>query len=274
MHKVASLNGEFVEAAAAKIGAVSTAAFYGRGVFTTVAIYAGEPFLWDKHLARLRRDMERVGLSKTDLSSIENSLVRLLRMNEVDNGRARITVFDRSSGPIWGNGDAAGSTVLIMTGDLRETDSEFRLTVSPFPINSRSPLAGIKSCNYLENLMAIEEAKSRGFGEAIRLNERGEVTSVCMANLFWGSDGQLFTPSLATGCLPGTTREFVIESLDCIETADGVDGLRQADSVYICSAGLGVRQIWALDERIFERLDHEILHLLPPKHTKTRMSAS
>lgn len=274
MHKVASLNGEFIAAEKAKISAAASAAFYGRGVFTTVAIYGGKPFLWDKHLRRLQRDADKIGLKGVEIGAVGNSLIDVIKHNEVENGRTRITIYDRASSGAWEIGSKSGAAILIVTGGLREAVRHPRLTVSPFPINSRSPLAGVKSCNYLENLMAIEEAQRRGLDEGVRLNERGEVTSGCMANLFWELDGRLFTPSLVTGCLAGTTREFLMESLDCEEVAVGIEALQQVDGVYICSAGLGVSQISSLDERTFEHRDREILHLIPPKHTKTRTSAS
>jgi len=274
MHKVASLNGEFVAAEEAKLDAVSSAAFYGRGIFTTVAVYDGEPFLWDKHLRRLERDADQIGLAAINLDNFENSLIDLLNRNEVENARARITIYDASSSGVWKIGPNDRPTILIVTGDFREATQQRRLTISPFSINSRSPLAGVKSCNYLENLLAFEEARKRGFDEAIRLNERGEVASACMANVFWTIGGSLFTPDLATGCLPGTTREFIMENVECEEVVTGVGALQNADSIFFCSAGLGVRQISTFGENAFEPSDHRILHLLPPKHTKTRMSAS
>jgi branched-subunit amino acid aminotransferase/4-amino-4-deoxychorismate lyase len=145
--------------------------------------------------------------------------------------------------------------------------------ISPFAVNSRSPLAGVKSCSYLENLMAIEGAKACGFDEAIRLNERGEITSACMANLFWLKGDQLFTPSLSTGCLSGTTREFVIENLDCREETADLDEMYSADSLFLTSAGIGIMQVTKLNERVFDRSNHHILELLPPANKKTRMSA-
>jgi branched-subunit amino acid aminotransferase/4-amino-4-deoxychorismate lyase len=273
MHKVALLNGEFCEAAESKIDAVSSAAFYGRGVFTTVAIYNGEPFLWEKHLERLRRDAEKIGIAKIDLGSLENSLIALIQQNVVEDGRARITIFDSSSSRVWKLSEKSEMTVLIVTGDRREMNETLCLTISPFPVNSHSPLAGVKSCNYLENLIGLEEANSRGFDEAVRINERGEIASGCMANLFWMAGGRLFTPAVSTGCLPGTTREFVMENLDCKEVSTDPERLQDADSIFICSAGLGIRQVSSLDTKSFEARDHAILHLLP-KHTKTRMSAS
>ena len=94
-----------------------------------------------------------------------------------------------------------------------------------------------------------------------------------MANVFWLKDDQLFTPSLATGCLAGTTREFILENFDCREVTVATDELRSADSIFVTSAGIGVRQFYKFDEREFTDSAHPLLDLLPIADKKTRMSA-
>jgi 4-amino-4-deoxychorismate lyase len=123
----------------------------------------------------------------------------------------------------------------------------------------------VKSCNYLEKIIAKDEAKQRGFDEAIQLNERGDVASACMANVFWRRSGKLFTPSLETGCLPGTTREFVLENIDCDEVALGIEELRTADEIFLTSAGLGVVQVAEFDGRKVQRNEHAIMKLVPSR---------
>jgi branched-subunit amino acid aminotransferase/4-amino-4-deoxychorismate lyase len=275
MDKVALFNGEFIDSGDAKIGALSSAALFGRGIFTTVAIYHGRPFLFDKHVKRLRNNAAVTGLQITEgeLDSLENQLTELIRQNSVTNGRARVTLFDSSASRMWS--DVKGDKIesLVVTADPRPVPAEISLTVSPYSVNSASPLAGVKSCNYLENLLAKDEARSRGFDEAIRLNERGEVTSACMANTFWLNGDQLFTPSLATGCLAGTTRKYVLENLDCREVIVRVDELAGADAIFLTSAGIGIRQVRKLDERVFADSVHPLLDLLPGENKKTRMFA-
>ena len=85
------------------------------------------------------------------------------------------------------------------------------VTLSPYRLNTLSPLAGVKSVNYLEHVIGWEEAHARDFHEAIVLNERGEVASATMANIFWVKHGTVHTPALATGALAGTTRARIIE---------------------------------------------------------------
>lgn len=275
MHKVASFDGNFIDGNDAKIAALSTAALFGRGVFTTIAIYDGQAFLFDKHLRRLGSNADSVGLRfyEKELDLLEQKLNELIRLNSIFKGRARVTLFDVTPSRMWADKSEERVASFIVTADVRKVPADLSLTVSPHKVNTTSPLAGVKSCNYLENLMAKDEAKERGFDEAIRVNERGEVASACMANVFWLKDDQLFTPSLATGCLQGTMREFVLEKLECREVTAGVGDLLAADSIFLSSAGIGIRQVKKLDEREFADSTHPVLKLLPSADKKTRMSA-
>src|SRR5205085_7270766 len=107
-----------------------------------------------------------------------------------------------------------------------------------------------------------EEIRTRSFHEAVRLNERGEVASACMSNIFWLSEKKLYTPELSTGCLPGTTREFVLENLECKEVSAGIDALMDAESVFLTSAGLGIAKVSEIDGKKFEITNHPITKLL------------
>ncbi len=234
-----------------KIAAISAAALYGKGVFTTLAIKEKKAVLWEKHWRRLNDNAGKIGVDLSAFSEefLIDALDGLIKKNEIENGRARITFFDESANRIWHFESERKTGILITTADLRETPENFRLTVSPFPVNSASPLAGVKSCNYLENILALEEAKKRGFDEAVRVNERGEVASACMANIFWRKDGKLYTPSLKTGCLAGTTREFVLENETGFEIQTNLDALKTADEIFLTSAGLGVCKVSVFDAK-------------------------
>ena len=265
MHQLVSFNNRILSAAEASISVVSSAALYGKGVFTTIAVYDGKPFLWKKHWRRLRASSVNLNIDLSDFSEEDTkaALVKLLLQNGVRNGRARITFFDESSSSIWPFESGRKTSLLITSAEAREIPENLRLTISPCLINSTSPLAGIKSCNYLEKILALDEARNRGFDEAVYLNERGEIASACMANLFWLTDGKLFTPSLKTGCLAGTTREYVLENLESLEIVRGIDALKNADSIFLTSAGIGVVQVAEFDGVAFNTRPHEILELLP-----------
>ena len=211
---------------------------YGKGVFTTIRVLNGRPLLWTSHWRRLTENAASLGIEIGDQRSI---LVRLDESAErVRDGRVRITIYDDTPAALWSSPDAPrGTSINIVSGPLSHID-RVRLTRSPYLVNTTSPLRGIKSCNYLDPLMALDEARGRGYDEAVRLNERGHVTSACMANLFWIKNARLFTPALSTGCLPGTTRGFVIQNAGCEEVEADLDALAEAEALFVTSAGLGV----------------------------------
>lgn len=253
MHKYACFNREIIAASKIFSPAVSSAAFYGRGVFTTIAIYNSKPFQWAKHWQRLTGNAKKVGVDLSEIAEnhIAESLLETISVNRVKEGRARISLFDLSSSGIWKIENEAQTTFLITSADFRSTPDSLRLTVSPYPINSKSPLAGVKSCNYLENLLAFEEARKRGYDEAIRLNEKGEAVSATMANVFWTRGEEIFTTSLKTGALTGTTRAYVLENFRVHEKKASLDEIRNADEIFLTSAGLGVVRVEGFEERSF-----------------------
>jgi branched-chain amino acid aminotransferase len=264
---LSSIDGRIADADDLGLRFGSTAALYGKGCFTTIAVVAREAFLWEKHWRRLITDAGTLGL---DMSSIDERdvfvwLRELLEANGVECGRARISFHERSGGLIWPVGDRYGTTVSIMTAEPHgDVEKDPELSVSPYPINSHSPLAGVKSCNYLENLMVLDDARRKGFDEAVRVNERGAIACVSMGNIFWSNDAKLYTPALTTGCLAGTTREFVIENLECEEIDSAEPGtLQSADQIFLTSAGYRVRRVSAFNGRRLSSADHPIMGIFP-----------
>ena len=240
------------------------AAFYGKGIFSTIAIRGGEAFLWEKHWRRLTDNAAKVyiDLAEHTEEATRDALDDALATYGLTGGRARITFFDDGPSEIWSDKIERKTTVSIIVGECRVVPQPFKLTVSPHLVNSTSPLAGVKSCNYLENILALDEAKRRGFHEALRVNERGRITSGCMANVFWLKDDQLFTPALSTGCLAGTTREFVLENVDGEEVEASIAVLANADAIFLTSAGIGVVEVAAFDNKVFLNSIHPLINLL------------
>ena len=154
MHRIVFFNQKILSASETNLPAVSSAALYARGVFTTVAIKDRKAFLWEKHWRRLKDNADRIGVDLSEFSEnfFVSALDELIEKNEIENGRARITFFDESASRIWHFEMRRKTSVLMTTDDVREVRENLRLTISPFLVNSTSPLAGVKSCNYMENI--------------------------------------------------------------------------------------------------------------------------
>jgi branched-subunit amino acid aminotransferase/4-amino-4-deoxychorismate lyase len=121
MHPVIYLNKVMLEATKARVAPVSSAMLYGRGVFTTVAVNHGNPFLWSTHWKRLKDHANRLNVNIVGCSeqSVGEALNKLIAVNQVKDGRARVIILARSGRDIWKTKDAGGrkSDLLIMTGE-------------------------------------------------------------------------------------------------------------------------------------------------------------
>ena len=257
MHRQVSLNKRLVSAEDARLPAVTAATLYGRGVFTVIAVERGRPFLWDAHWERLREHARRAQVEcEFDGAEAREALESLIEANGMARGRARVQLLGRAARGQWKvrYPEGRASDLLMMTADARPHGAEdaLALTVSPHRTSTLSPLAGVKTINYLEQVLAWEEARGREFDEAVRLNERGEVVSAAMANLFWVVRGTLHTPTLQTGAVAGTTRAAVMElaaeaAVPLVEGAYTLRDMAEAEEIFLTSATHGVALVTAFD---------------------------
>ncbi len=259
MHPVIYLNKTMVEATKARVAPVSSAMLYGRGVFTTLPIYDSQPFLWSKHWQRLTSHAKKLDIDFTGCNekNVGDALRKLILVNQVKDGRARVIMLARHGRDIWKAKvpGAKKTDLLIMTGDPQKpAPAGLSLAVSPYRTNTSSPLSGIKSLNYLDHVLSWEEAQSRDFDEAVVLNERGEIVSATTANLFWSKNGTLHTPNVSTGALAGITRECVIDIagkhfIPVLEGIYEMTDLTEADEIFLTSSSLGVAAVTTFDFR-------------------------
>jgi len=260
VHPVIYLNRTMVEATKARVAPVSSAMLYGRGIFTTVAIYNGAPFLWPQHWRRLLDHAGRLAIDCSGCTEqgVGEALEKLISVNRVRDGRARVILLARGGRDFWKTKKTSGgkkTDLLIMTGEAQKLpQAGMSLAVSPYRFNTFSPLTGIRSLNYLEQVLSWEEAQAREFDEAVMLNERGEIVSATMGNIFWVKDGTVYTPTLSTGALAGVTRAAVIELaskhfIPLIEGVHELSDLTEADEIFLTSAGLGLAIVTTFDFR-------------------------
>jgi aminodeoxychorismate lyase len=259
VHPVIYLNKAMLEASKARVAPVSSAMLYGRGVFTTLAIYNSNPFLWPQHWQRISAHANKLDIDLTGCTpkNVGEAMQKLIAVNQVKHGLARVIFLGRSGQESWRTKTTGTrkTDLLIMTGEVKKVpNSGLSLAVSPYRTNTSSPLAGIKSLNYLDRILSREEARKRDFDEAVVLNERGEIVSATTANIFWARNGKVHTPSLNTGAIAGVTRDCVIDVAEkhFIPLVEGVyemTDLVEADEIFLTSSVLGVAPVTTFDFR-------------------------
>jgi aminodeoxychorismate lyase len=251
------LNGEFLPEEEAHVSIFDRGFLYGDGLFETMRVFAGQPFRWEQHLARLNRgaDFLRIRMPFTAPSQREFAAA-LIKRNSMPDCIVRITL-SRGVGERGYSPQGADSPTFLMTLhsapslDLR-TQPRLRIVQSSLRLPSANPLAAFKTTNKLPQILARAEADALGAAEALLLNERGEMVEATASNLFWIENGTVCTPGLATGALPGITREMVLELSNRLnvrvrEMSAPVEELRCAQGVFLTNSATGIVEAGELD---------------------------
>jgi branched-chain amino acid aminotransferase len=232
--------------------------FNGWGLFTTLRIYQGQPFAYERHWERLRRDAERTRMPfDFDPAGVRAHVEELVEANRVTHGCARL-IFVYNQVGFWRSRETMPPVdVIIFTSDLPDRGSAARLCLLPHGRYASHPLAGTKVLSWLDNVWALEGAHRRGFDEVILLNERGEVAECTAANIFCVRAGRVATPSLSSGCLAGVSRAILLEEigpqlgLAIEERALLPAELYAADEIFISSTTREVQPVTQIEEHSF-----------------------
>jgi branched-chain amino acid aminotransferase len=224
----------------------------GWGLFTTMRIFQGEAFAYERHWRRLEKDSGRIRLPfPFDPAQVRRHLSELLNANQVVEGTARIYMIYNRVG-LWQSDEPMPQVDLILcTAGLPAHPELARLGIAEHGRHAASPLAGVKVTAWLNNVWHLAEAQKQGWSEVVLLNERGEVAECTTANIFSVKDGRVTTPPLSSGCLEGVTRSVLLEiaprsSVPMIEQTLMPQDLYAADEVFITSTNrslLGVSEI-------------------------------
>lgn len=184
----------------------------GDGVFETCAVYDGTAFALTRHLRRLKRSAEGLGLAAPDEGAVREGVAAVLADAGPDVGRLRITLTG-GPGPLGSHRFAAEDqrqSILVLAGPGARSEVS-RVIRVPWVRNERSSVAGLKTTSYAENVVAVAEAYRRGADEAVLANTVGDLCEGTASNVFVERDGELVTPPLSSGCLAGITRELLLE---------------------------------------------------------------
>lgn len=214
----------------------------GWGIFSTIKVVDGVLFEFPRHWARMRRDADllRVPFPWT-AAELEEMLLRLVEANEDFQATLRVCVV-RNAGTMW-NGPVAEPEfdLIALTAARSNWGAACKLGVVPNARHAACVFTGAKTTSWAMNLVWYEEAHRRGQDEVVLLNERGEVCECTSANIFACFGQTVVTPPLSSGCLPGITRQILVEKIqisgvEMKESSISLDDLERADGIFITSS--------------------------------------
>ena len=232
----------------------------GWGLFTTLRIFHGEAFAYERHWRRLEKDAAIIHLPMPyTAAKVRVNLHEVIRANNVSEGCARIYLVHNSYGH-WRSDEPGLPQVdlIIYSADLPQYREPVRLGLREHGRHAGSPLAGVKTISWLQNVWAVAEAQKEGYDEVVLLNERGEVAECTAANIFVVKNGKILTPPLNSGCLEGVTRGILFEiapeaGVGIAEQSLRPEDLYGADEIFISSTNRNLIRVGEINGHAIPR---------------------
>lgn len=213
----------------------------GWGVFTTLRIYSGLPFAFERHWARMARDAERLGVPiPYSQEQVRRAVIETVQANSHPESTARLC-FVKNHGGLWSDAPGRPETdLLIFTRELMAWPATQRLMLETSGIFAAGHYAGTKMLSWVPHAAVLEAAHAQKFDDALLVNEKGTLAECTSANIFLVRGGKILTPPLSSGCLPGITREVLFEILpkagiELREADLRAEDLTSAEEVFISS---------------------------------------
>ena len=264
------INDHLSDSTISNISATDRGLLLGDGLFETIRAYHGTiPFL-AQHWERFIHSANALDINvPITLDTLTANIETLIQKNQLENKQARIRVtLTRGVG-------AAGLTT---------TDSDPTLIISTFPYtppgpvnniilasirrNELSPLANIKSLNYLDNILALQAAYKHNADDALFLNTHDNLTCSTSANVFIVLHGKIYTPRIADGVLPGIMRNTVVQlakmqDIEIHEMSLSIAQLCNAEEIFLTNSLVGVRSVLhfngsATSQTITQNMQHAL----------------
>ena len=255
LHRFILHNETICQASAPALSAGQVGLLSGWGVFSTLRVADGVLFAFERHWARIMRDAAAFRVPIPDNSEkVRRQLLELVEANRAYNSTLRLVIV-RNGGGMWASPSPnRPSDVIALTADSKDWGEGVKLAYQANGRHAACPFAGTKILSWAMNLTWLESAQSRGFDEVALLNERGEVAECTSANIFVANGGQVWTPPLSSGCLPGITREVLLGEIHVPGIEIGEKplmpaDLESADEVFITSTTRNLLPVVQLEEK-------------------------
>ena len=233
----------------------------GWGVFTTLKVADGVPFAFERHWARISRDAATMNVPLPgNPEGLRRRLLELVEANRALNSTLRLVIV-RNGGGMWaGPSTGCDSDVIALTADSRDWGEGVKLGVVAHARHAACEFAHTKILSWAMNLTWVERAHEKGLDEVILLNEHGDVAECTSANIFAAAGGQVWTPPVTSGCLPGITREILLGEIHVpgVQVAEKKltpADLQNADEVFITSTTRNLLPVHEIDGKPVGRTD-------------------
>jgi branched-subunit amino acid aminotransferase/4-amino-4-deoxychorismate lyase len=234
--RLVSVNGQLGPADSAGISIYDPGFLLGLGLFETLLVEDGVAVFLEDHMRRLARGLRHLNFPELPWDPAEETH----RVIEANGARSAITRITVTPGPEQGP-----PTLVVMLREFLKVEPPIRLAISPHPIDPASPMAGIKATSRVKYELSRGWARSQGCFEALVPTTQGDLAEGTISNLFITLEGDVRTPPLNRGILPGVVRRKILDvckraGIPVRERRIQREDLQKAGEVFVTNSSQGV----------------------------------
>jgi branched-chain amino acid aminotransferase len=275
----AYVNGEYVDASKASVSIFDHGFLYGDGVFEGMRVFDGGLFRAELHMARIARSARTIGLTAPD--DLLDIIGEVVRRSELQDAHVRPIIARGFGGPGIDPKNCPEQTVIVSAYPFPPFLGNDPIKLFTSAVVRKAPRslgAHVKSLNYLDAIVAKQQAGALGMHDAVMLDHLGAVAECTGANLFIVVGETLVTPT-TRAALPGITRRTVLE----IAVEEGIASeerdiwpaeLHCCDGAFVCGSGAGVVPIGSFDGRPVVQPRHPIITRIQGAYKERTRSAA
>lgn len=261
MDKLIFINGEACDS----INVLDRGLLFGDSVYEVTRSQESKLIYLDYHLGRLENSANRLYYPKGIIDEVRSDIEKItpLYINK-DDYYLRIIItrgIDKNIGLIPDE-DTKPNRILILQKFTPYPERWYKegisLCVSSIKRNHPEGLnPDIKSGNYLNNYLALSEAKRRGFDDALMLSQGLKLTESTTSNIWFVKGNTFYTPSLDNGLLAGITRSRIISiiqahpELELVEGSFDLEQIKDADEIFVSSSTKELIPVNKLEDKVF-----------------------
>jgi|GEM_PF-27104 len=258
--KLVNINGTITSEFEAKISVFDRGFLYGDSVYEVTSTVAEKPLFWNEHLDRLENSARLMSMplsfSREEISLEIKKIIDALKKTSSDECYLRL-IITRGEGEIGLDPKlSTKNNLIIIAKPLQKNPTwwyEKGVGIAIVDVTRNHPRAqdpNIKSGNYLNNVLAIHQAKTKFDAfEAVMLNQEGLVAEGTTSNIWMVKNGEIKTPPNAAGLLQGITRQKILE-IKGSEKNISVDELKAADEIFMTSSTREVVPVTMLNGKV------------------------
>ena len=215
---------------------------FGLGVFETICMKGKKPVLLDWHLHRMNRSLKEFAIPQT---ICVEEVIKWCgeHQDEIEDLQALKIMISEKNKMFAFRKNPYTAEVL---------EKGFRLDYSPVMRNESSRLVYHKTMNYADNILEKRRLKGTDTDEVLFLNSKGQIAEGSTTNVFFVKEGEIFTPKVSCGLLPGIMRQYVISKTGCVESILYPEDIERMDECFVTNSLMGIMPVTRLGEKQFE----------------------